>query len=105
MLINLVFSSVVLLAYYLDNNTNYKIKNFYSNLGNLTYGSYLIHIPSQLLIIYVVLKFNLNFEIFTSSYFFVFYLFIIFFLSHISFKFYENPMRVLIRKSFSKKKL
>lgn len=102
---NLFFSSVVLLAYYLDNNTNYKIKNFYSNLGNLTYGSYLIHIPSQLLIIYVILKFNLNFEIFTSSYFFVFYLFIIFFLSHISFKFYENPMRVLIRKSFSKKKL
>lgn len=102
---NLFFAAIVLFAYYLDNNTNYKIKSFYSNLGNLTYGSYLIHIPIQLLIIYIISKFNFDFEIFKSFYFFMFYLFVIFFLSHISFKFYENPIRILLRKNFSKNKL
>ena len=100
---NLFFSSVVLLAYYLDSSTHYKLRGYYSNLGNLTYASYLIHIPTQLVIIYLTSKFNFSFEIFKNSYFFIFYLFVIFFLSHISFKFYENPIRIFIRKSFNKK--
>ncbi len=102
---NLFFAAVVLFAYYLDKQTNYKVKTFYPNLGNLTYGSYLLHIPTQLFIILIMLKFNFNYEIFKSVYFFLFYLIIIFFLSHISFKFFENPMRILLRKSFNKKRL
>ena len=97
---NIFFSSLILLAYYLDHNTTYRFKNFYSKLGNLTYGSYLLHIPLSLLIILFFSKFKLHENIFMTEYFFISYLFIIFIISHFSFKFFEDPIRTYLKKLF-----
>jgi peptidoglycan/LPS O-acetylase OafA/YrhL len=97
---NLFFSSLILLAFFLDHKTTYKFQNFYSKLGNLTYGSYLLHVPLQLSIIFIFSRFKFYDDVFSNGYFFIGYLIIIFYLSHISFKFFENPMRSYLKKLF-----
>ena len=96
---NVFFASLVLFAYYFDHSTNYKLSKNYSKLGNLTYGSYLLHIPIQLLIIFIFYKFQLNSHIFTNYYFLLIYVTLIFSLAHISFKFYENPAKIFLKKN------
>ena len=51
-----------------------------------------------------MLKFNFNYEIFKSVYFFLFYLIILFFLSHISFKFFEKPNENFVKEKVLTKK-
>ena len=97
---NVFFASLILLAYYFDYKINYNFSKNYSKLGDLTYGSYLLHIPIQLLIILVFYKLELNSNIFTNYYFLLFYLFLIFSTARISFKFYENPAKIYIKKNF-----
>ena len=96
---NVFFASLVLFAYYFDYKTNYNLSKHYSKLGNLTYGSYLLHIPIQLIIILIFYKFNFNSDIFTKYSFLVFYISVIFSISYISFKFYENPAKVYLKKN------
>ena len=96
---NVFFASLVLFAYYFDYKTNYNLSKHYSKLGNLTYGSYLLHVPIQLIIILIFYKFNFNSNIFTKYSFLVFYISVIFFISYISFKFYENPAKVYLKKN------
>ncbi len=98
---NLFFASLILYAYYFDTKIKYKYSLYYSKLGNLTYGSYLLHIPVQLLTIFIFYKFEINIEIFTQYYFLIAYLTAIFFLSHVCYKLYENPMRIFLKKKFN----
>ena len=99
---NLLFASLVLFAYFLDNRIKYAYSKFYSKLGDLTYGSYLLHIPIQLLIILMFSKFSLDNALFTKYYFLITYILFVFFLSYISYKFYENPIRISLKKKFNK---
>ena len=99
---NVFFASLVIYAYFLDTKTNYFYSKFFSKLGNLTYGSYLLHIPIQLLTILIFYKFGLDSNIFTNYYFLIIYLVAIFYISHISYKFYENPIRIILKNNFNK---
>ena len=101
---NVFFASLVLLAYFFDNKTDYNLSKNYSKLGDLTYGSYLLHMPIQLLTILVFYKFELNGNIFTNYYFLFIYLFLIFSAAYISFKFYENPAKIYLKNNFLKQK-
>ena len=99
---NVFFASLVIYAYFLDAKTSYFYSSIYSKLGNLTYGSYLLHIPIQLFTILIFYKFELDAVIFTNYYFLIIYLLAIFYISHISYKFYENPIRIVLKNNFNK---
>lgn len=64
--------------------------------GNITYSIYLIHFPTQLLIVSLmqIFKFNLTFY---SDKFFVIYIMVTIFLSLASFLFFEKPLQNFIR--------
>ena len=64
----------------------------------MTYSSYLLHVPVQLVIINFIYFFDMNYEIFVKKEFLLLYLLLVYFLSHFSFKFIENPMRKRLRK-------
>lgn len=98
----LFFSSIILIALYLDKEIKNNFTNKFSLLGNLTYSSYLLHIPIQILIIIIFNFFNLNSTIFTKSYFFISYILLVYIISHYSYKNIELPFKMLIRKSFIK---
>jgi len=95
---NLFFSSIIFFTLFLENIDNSKYKNSFSILGNLTYSSYLLHVPLQLSFIFLFGLFKLNFEIFTTNVFFILYLCLIFFISFCSYKYIENPLRLRIKK-------
>ena len=79
-------------------NLSKKIKLIFLNLGNLTYASYLIHIPLQLLIILIFNISNINLIIFREP--LVFFLFIVkfFFFSYYIFLYFEKPINIYIKK-------
>ena len=84
------------------NNTNSNVNNTsISNiLGNLTYSSYLLHLPTQILI-FILLPENLISDYAYNNYFFISYMFFILVISFISYKYFEDPMRVYIRNKIS----
>ena len=95
---NLFFSSIIFFAVFLEYIDNSKFKNSFSIAGNLTYSSYLLHVPLQLTFILLFGLFEMNFEIFTTNLFFIIYLCLIFLISYCSYKYIENPLRVRIKK-------
>ena len=68
-------------------------------LGNLTYSSYLVHIPIQLLIILILSQFNIEIP-FYSNYFLIFYLAFVLIISRLVFCYYEKPIQNKIRNYF-----
>ena len=75
----------------------------YSNmLGNMTYSLYLLHVPTQLTLIFIFNKLNLANSIFNTTYFFIFYFLLLFIISYLVFVFFEKPLNKNIRKSFLK---
>ena len=96
----LFFSSVLLLSLVLDKSVVYNFSKKYSFFGNLTYSSYLLHVPIQLIILNIITYFKINFDIFTKKEFFLIYLFIVYFFAYYTYKFVENPLRKLIRKIY-----
>jgi len=76
-------------------------KNLGKNLkifGDLSYTIYLIHVPIQIIIMFVhysIFKIEFNNELF-----FIIYFLIIFGLSGLVFKYYEHPAKVLLRNKF-----
>jgi len=68
-------------------------------LGNLTYSSYLIHVPMQMIIVLVFSYMSIEIP-FYNNYFFIFYLFSILITSRIVFCYYEKPIQNKIRKYF-----
>ena len=63
--------------------------------GSLTYSSYLLHFPLQLIFVLF------GFDFFKSTYFFLFYFGFLFFISFVFYRFYELPAQRLIRKTFA----
>ena len=98
----LFFSSISLFFLLIEDLFNSKYLEKFSILGNLTYSSYLLHIPIQILIMNLISLFSINNSVFINFKFFIFYIFLVFFLSFYSYKYFENPLRILIRKKFHK---
>ena len=75
--------------------------NFCSIMGNLTYSSYLIHLPLSLIIISF---YRNDAQIFLSEYFFVSYIIAIIIISLISYHFIEKKLKKFIRDKFISRK-
>ncbi len=94
----ILFPSIVLFLALLGTPNNLKLRSFLQANGDLTYALYLLHIPTQILIILIIGHFNISYEIFLNKYFFIFYIFLLIFISHLSFKFFENPLNYGLRR-------
>ena len=79
--------------------SNKFISNFFRVIGNLTYSSYLLHIPVQILISIYFLKLNIEIPFF-NEYFFLFYITFVLVLSSLVYKYFENPCKKIIRNYF-----
>ncbi len=78
------------------------LKTYSNTVGNMTYSLYLLHVPTQLTLIYILNQLNLSNSIFHTNYFFIFYFILLFLISHLSFIFFEKPLNKNIRKFFLK---
>jgi len=97
----LFFPSMLLLFVGLEIFIHEKFKKTFVFFGNLTYAMYLLHIPTQLLIIFVFNYFGITNEIFLNNYFFILYFLTIITLSFLCFTFYEKPLSNKIRSRLS----
>ena len=77
-----------------------KISNILKILGNLTYSSYLLHFPLQILIMIIYSHFSSPIP-FYNNLFFVLYIVLVLSFSYFTFKYFENPMKIIIRNKFS----
>ena len=75
-----------------------KIWNFFNFLGNLTYGTYLWHLPLQILVMIIIKETECDYSIIDYKIFFLGYIFILILVSIISFYFFEKKMRLLLKK-------
>ncbi len=92
---------LVIAVFYLDKN------EVFSNrlaklriLGDLTYSTYLWHVPLQIFIILLVEITGIDRLIFSSKYFFVCYFIMLYAISFISFTCLERPLRYSIKNVF-----
>ena len=69
--------------------------------GNLTYSSYLIHIPFQILIVIFFSLINKKIPIY-NTFFFLSYIFLTLLISYFTFRYFEAPARKLIKIKLSK---
>ena len=84
-------------------NLNSKTKKIFSFLGNFTYTSYLIHVPLQLIIIFMINLFNIEIIKFENFTVFIFFILIVYFLSYFIFYYFEKPLNKLIRNKLINK--
>ena len=99
--IYLFLPSVIIIFLAFERFINQKLNNFFCFLGNLTYGTYLWHVPLQILIVIIMKKQDINFNSIELESFFLLYLTSLFIISMVSYYFFEKKMRVLIRSKFS----
>ena len=100
--IYLFLPSILLIFLSFEKFLSKDISKIFSFLGNLTYGTYLWHLPLQILIMIIIENVGLNFSIINTNIFFIIYLLLLFFLSIGSFYFFENKARWWIRKKFNR---
>ena len=77
-----------------------KLKEIFKSFGNLTYSLYLLHLPTQLIIIIILNYLNLSSIIMTSYILFFLYFIFLSSMANYSFKFYEKPLNKKIRNKF-----
>ena len=85
----------------------YIIEFYFKNLGkkfkifgDMSYTIYLVHIPLQIVIIFINKKiFNIDFN---SNYFFILYILLNYVISYLLYKYYELPLKIFIRKKLIK---
>lgn len=92
-----VFPALVLFISYLD-LTIKKIGMKISYLGNLCYGVYLWHVPIQVFLMILMFQYSIEkrLEILNSNIFIIFFFTIVMFIAHLSYKYFEKPMRMKI---------
>tara|TARA_B100001057_G_scaffold486545_1_gene567885 strand:+ start:333 stop:1412 length:1080 start_codon:yes stop_codon:yes gene_type:complete len=91
-----IFSCCTLLFCSKNLESNQLFSKIAVRLGNLTYGSYLLHFPFQLLIVLSFRYFDLDIPIY-NNWFFVFYIIGVLTLSYFSYKKLEMPLQNYIR--------
>ena len=93
--------SIILFFLSLEGFIKKKMSEIFCFLGNLTYGTYLWHLPVQIILIILIKNFGLNFSIIDTKLFFLIYLFSVFFVSIISYYFFEKKARSWLREKFT----
>ena len=99
----IILTCIGICSFFLSINrfiSNHYLNKIFSILGNLTYASYLLHIPIQLIFIFIVYKFNISQNIFNKFYFFTFFIFFVYSISYYIFKFYEKPASIFFKNKF-----
>jgi len=103
-LLNLtLFPSLVLVASSIDRFDLIGLGSKVRFIGDMTYGLYLWHIPFQIITLMIFAEFALSRDIVSSELFFLFYISSIFGISYVSYRYFELPMRLFIRRRFSTK--
>lgn len=82
--------------FFSDANTTWP--NWLVGLGNLTYASYLIHFPAQLLIVLILSIFGFSAWVMISPTSFLLYMIAIMLISGLVFQFFEKPAQSAIRR-------
>ena len=94
-----LFTYPLLLILFLDLEfKNKNLKKMLSVLGNLTYSSYLIHLPIQIIICLIFINIEQTIPV-EEKEFFLLYISLVLFISYFSFKYYESPIRDYLRKN------
>ena len=99
----ILFPSIILFLSVLGTIKNKKLGSFFQFSGDLTYALYLLHIPTQILIILIFGHFGIKEDIFYNEFFFLGYVGFVIFISSLSFKFYEKPLNYKLRNLLKKK--
>jgi peptidoglycan/LPS O-acetylase OafA/YrhL len=87
----------ILLASTIYEIKNKKVSLFFNFLGNISYSTYLLHFPVQIIILSFLKHLKIQID-FGSQQFFLSYIFFIILLSSLSYIFYENKIKIYIRK-------
>ena len=95
--------SILVMFLYFDIFLGKKLRQLFSFLGNLTYGTYLWHLPVQISLIIFMEIFKLSYSLIDTKLFFILYISAVILLSVISYYLFENRMRKIIRKRFNSK--
>ncbi len=95
------FLALVLTFALLDITSFSRAGKIFKYLGDISYGTYLLHVPIQIIILLIFDRLMLNTDIFLSNTFFVMYFLLVIVCAHMSFLYFENPMRKYIRNKFS----
>lgn len=77
------------------------VNKFIIALGNLTYSSYLMHFPIQLLIAILFSYLGLDIPLF-SKHFFIFYMLLVLVISYVIFHYFEKPAQLILRRKMLK---
>ena len=101
--IYLFLPSILIMFLYFEVFLGKKLRKLFSFLGNLTYSTYLWHLPVQIFLIIYMETFRLNYSLIDTKLFFILYISIVILLSVISYHLFENKMRKIIRKKFYNK--
>ena len=96
------FPAIILFFSAFGTITNKKLGTFFQLSGDLTYALYLLHTPTQIMIILIFGYFNIKEDIFFSEYFFLGYISFVIFISFISFKYFEKPLNYKLRRILKK---
>jgi peptidoglycan/LPS O-acetylase OafA/YrhL len=85
-------------------NLNDVLSGWFEALGNLTYATYLVHVPLQILVLLGIqlIGFNQS-RIVTSNLFFIFWFALLHFVSFAVYKFFELPAKFWVKRRFSSK--
>jgi peptidoglycan/LPS O-acetylase OafA/YrhL len=79
----------------------HRLSRVINALGNLTYGSYLLHFPIQILIMLAVDMLGINHHFAASPYFLAAYIVGVLIVSHFAYCLFEMPAQRLIRARFA----
>jgi len=100
--IYLFLPSIIIIFLFFEKFINQRLNNLFCFLGNLTYGTYLWHLPLQISLIIFFKNNNYDFNIMNKDSFFLIYLLLVFSISIVSYYFFEKKARFWIRSKFNK---
>jgi peptidoglycan/LPS O-acetylase OafA/YrhL len=93
--------SVLIIFLSFENLIKVKMSSIFSFLGNLTYGTYLWHLPLQILMMIIIKNTELNISIIDTKIFFLVYFSLVILLSIVSYYFFEKKMREWLKKKYN----
>lgn len=100
----IAFPSLVLIAASFDRLDVFGLGSKVRVVGDLTYSTYLLHIPVQISTLIILESLGVDRAVVSSVWFFAGFLIVVFVISHFSFKYLETPSRVAIRDYMLKRK-